>query len=642
MTNSKTTRKALLSSVLALTLCVAMLIATTFAWFTDTASTSVNKIQAGTLDVALEMATAWDTEGNPTTWASAEGKTLSWKQANTSGSTYVNGSALLWEPGCTYELQPVKIINEGNLALKYKVLFSATDTDAENLELAKVLDVTMNNQPAGTLYDVLTSTDADGYAHGNLEGNTETEPIILSVEMRETAGNEYQGLSIGGIAITVVATQDTAEFDSASNTYDGNAKYPVVAVTQVAVNGSTKATTAEATIKSVETISQENTTSLATATMPAGVKTAAAERDTSTQLELTINEAAVPANFTAGVTVNESDVVKTLEVKMNGLATNNEIPIKIEMYVGSGMDGFKLYHNNSPMTSVDSEGAVDEDQEYYYNSKTGMVTMNTATFSPFTYVYDASIKVASLTDLAEDKKNAEPGYYKLTPTVTVDKSLYLKDGVDIDLNNFTLTVEKNWWKAGQEVVNVGFHNGKIKTTSVNELWISADGTANLTFNNVKVDADNGNVFRMIPDKKECTLNITGNEFTINNGKFLYAKPNWKGNVNVAASGVSVKQINYSALAAVQLEVQYNNNEIAVELTDCTFDNTIRAQEPIVISKPATNANSSVSLTMTNCSLLRTGTPESLDRYIAGYSAENVTLTLNGCTGNDGAALTVSE
>ena len=41
--------------------------------------------------------------------------------------------------------------------------------------------------------------------------------------MQTTAGNEYQGLSIDNIAITVFATQDTVESDSFSNTYDENA-----------------------------------------------------------------------------------------------------------------------------------------------------------------------------------------------------------------------------------------------------------------------------------------------------------------------------------------------------------------------------------------------------------------------------------
>ena len=44
MTSSKSTKRALVSSALAIIMCVAMLIGATFAWFTDTASTGVNKI----------------------------------------------------------------------------------------------------------------------------------------------------------------------------------------------------------------------------------------------------------------------------------------------------------------------------------------------------------------------------------------------------------------------------------------------------------------------------------------------------------------------------------------------------------------------------------------------------------------------
>ena len=55
-----TTRRSLLASVLALAMCVTMLVGTTFAWFTDSASTSVNRIEAGKLNVALEMADGLD------------------------------------------------------------------------------------------------------------------------------------------------------------------------------------------------------------------------------------------------------------------------------------------------------------------------------------------------------------------------------------------------------------------------------------------------------------------------------------------------------------------------------------------------------------------------------------------------------
>ena len=92
MTNRKSTKRALLGSVMAMVLCLAMLVGATFAWFTDTTSTGVNKIQAGNLDVALEMK-----DGD--NWVSAEGKTLTFKTKDNRAADQI-----LWEPGCTYEL----------------------------------------------------------------------------------------------------------------------------------------------------------------------------------------------------------------------------------------------------------------------------------------------------------------------------------------------------------------------------------------------------------------------------------------------------------------------------------------------------------------------------------------------------------
>ena len=54
MTSIKSTKRALITSALAILMCAAMLIGTTFAWFTDTASTGVNKIVAGHLDIEVE------------------------------------------------------------------------------------------------------------------------------------------------------------------------------------------------------------------------------------------------------------------------------------------------------------------------------------------------------------------------------------------------------------------------------------------------------------------------------------------------------------------------------------------------------------------------------------------------------------
>ena len=180
-------------------MCVSMLVGTTFAWFTDTASTGVNKIQAGTLDVQL-----LDEQGN-----TLEGQTLSWKKA----AGHEN-EAVLWEPGCTYELQPIVIKNAGNLALKYKIVISGIQGDAA---LNNAIEWTITNT------STVTALDAD---HALAAGASDT--LTIKGHMREDAGNEYQRLSIDGIGITVVATQYTYESDSNNNQYDVNAEYPVI------------------------------------------------------------------------------------------------------------------------------------------------------------------------------------------------------------------------------------------------------------------------------------------------------------------------------------------------------------------------------------------------------------------------------
>ena len=214
MTNRKSTKRALLGSIMAMVLCLAMLVGATFAWFTDTASTGVNKIQAGNLDVALEMK---DGAGQ---WVPAEGKTLDFVKA-------AAGEQVLWEPGCTYELPQLRVVNKGNLALKYKIQITGIQGDAK---LNEVIDWTINDA-------------AIDLTEGHLTAGQQGDAFTIKGHMQETAGNDYQNLTIDGIGINVVATQDTVESDSSNNQYDANAEYPITVTTgdelQAIVNNAT-------------------------------------------------------------------------------------------------------------------------------------------------------------------------------------------------------------------------------------------------------------------------------------------------------------------------------------------------------------------------------------------------------------------
>ena len=213
MNNKRATKRALLTSVMALVMCVVMLVGTTFAWFTDTASTGVNKIQAGNLNIELQMK---DNGGN---WVDAENQTLQFK---VNGVIPTADTQILWEPGCRYELPELRIVNKGNLALKYKITVNGVTGDAKLLEAidftAKMgtTEIALDNLKGAILPNGAAPTSAG-------EAVEVTEPITIKGVMKTTAGNEYQGLSIDGIGITVVATQYTYEYDSMDNLYDQDA-----------------------------------------------------------------------------------------------------------------------------------------------------------------------------------------------------------------------------------------------------------------------------------------------------------------------------------------------------------------------------------------------------------------------------------
>lgn len=232
MTNQKSTKKALLSSVLSLVLCLTMLIGTTFAWFTDSVTSTGNIIKSGTLDVTMEWL---DGKTNPTTAADNE-----WKDAST-GAIF---NSTLWEPGYT-EVRHIKIANEGTLALKYKLNIIA---NGEVSELADVIDVyyidpavqvtdrtaLTADKKIGTLSTILANLAGDNStATGNLLAG-EKDTITLALKMQESAGNKYQDLAIGSdFTIQLIATQLTAENDSFDNQYDADASLDFTPVSNI-------------------------------------------------------------------------------------------------------------------------------------------------------------------------------------------------------------------------------------------------------------------------------------------------------------------------------------------------------------------------------------------------------------------------
>ena len=188
MKKGKAKKRALVTSAVSLLLCVTMLIGTTFAWFTDTASTAVNKIQSGTLRVDIV-----DADGT-----SLRDKELKFMQAQTQGDpTAVSADNILWEPGATFKTQSFKIKNNGNLALKYKLTLNGISGDSELLKVI-TFSVIGEDGKAVDLSSFEGNLTAD--ENGKLSG-----ALYIQGTMSTSAGNEYQGKTLEGIGITVVA-----------------------------------------------------------------------------------------------------------------------------------------------------------------------------------------------------------------------------------------------------------------------------------------------------------------------------------------------------------------------------------------------------------------------------------------------------
>ena len=230
MTSSKSTKRALITSALAILMCVAMLIGTTFAWFTDTASTGVNKIQAGNLDIELSY------KNNST------GGEFKKADKNTS----VFNDEALWEPGHV-EYVVLKVSNTGSLALKYKLGINiANEVGSTNVynnafNLSDYIRFAVLNDDQSSLdRDALVAAATDsklikeGYSKEDhlLAGENNEKVVTLVVWMPTTVGNEANhktevtapSIDLG---INVVATQDTVESDSFNDQYDKDATYPV-------------------------------------------------------------------------------------------------------------------------------------------------------------------------------------------------------------------------------------------------------------------------------------------------------------------------------------------------------------------------------------------------------------------------------
>ena len=227
MTNRKTTRRALVMSILSLLLCLSMLIGTTFAWFTDSVTSANNIIKSGNLDITLEY------------WA--DGK---WNDVQDAAE--ILDKDALWEPGYT-EVVYLKLDNVGTLSLKYYMAVSIMAEKAgvnqkgdsfllsDYIQFAVINDVNGETAPFASREAAVAAAASSqkisaGYADpGYLTAEDSAVYLAMVIYMPTEVGNvaNHNGTDVPEIqlGLGVMATQMTDEEDSYNDQYDAGAPW---------------------------------------------------------------------------------------------------------------------------------------------------------------------------------------------------------------------------------------------------------------------------------------------------------------------------------------------------------------------------------------------------------------------------------
>ncbi len=365
-------------------LCATIIVGSTYAYYTDEMPTDENMITSGDLEVAFMYL---DENG---AWKNAENTTLF---AHTA-----------WEPNYA-AMRYVKVQNTGDMAFQYELNVVPTLVPEDGVNLMDVIDVyfgvvenpgsiTRANfktqlTKAGTMTELLTNAHGAGYGlllpvngSGTLPENTTAHTgevtACIVLHMQETAGNEYMGANAGdGFKLQLVATQYTWENDAFGNLFASDATLPDV---EYATSKTIAVTPDQNGCVPYDIVFESDTG--VKAVVPKGAKMEAGAR----QLILIVYP---KAKSDANLSLKANEVVTAWEVKVEGLADDNTVPVRFAlpeaMQKGLNIGNYALYHVENglsvPMTRVEEITAESAHNSFTYNPATGDMGLAIATFS---------------------------------------------------------------------------------------------------------------------------------------------------------------------------------------------------------------------------------------------------------------------
>lgn len=572
----KHTKHKLLSSIATLFVCLAMFIGSTYAWFTDSASTGVNKIQAGNLDVEFYRG-----EVTPNQKITTDTKLF---------DKDVNSNQILWEPGVV-SVEKLIVVNEGNLALKFKMGISNL---VGGINYNYVIEAGQDTPTEKSLLDVLyvytSSSDIDSstarslnvtngirlkdfisnnnFLSGELENNGNSAEVNIAIYWPQSSlDNEYninngrkvsslesgaQTSLVVNFPVTLAATQLTSESDSFDNQYDASATYPFVLPESTITIVDTPATSFYSDYQATSAIIKNDNTEL--------------------QEKVTVTaNSATSINLDVEYTYGDEIVHKFSEVR------EKSYPLS------KNLSDVTVTHSDSSvtMTRCSSKEYYDNearDTAYYYDSQSGILYIKSSMYSTFTvtYTHDFVAVVdgegySDLGDALDSIKSSDEVVINIvnnieTPTTTYyfeDKEVVLNlngytisgggyDGTFCVDNDATLIINGEGnvigndqndygmaiWACGENanvIINGGTYSNTLthEDTQMDMIYASNGGKIVI----------NGGVFNCITPT--WTLNIRDADYrdgistiTVNGGKFYNYNPNEANNENPVANLLS--------------------------------------------------------------------------------------------------------
>ncbi len=454
----KNTKRSLLTSLTSLLLCFAMLLGTTFAWFTDVSSSKGNKIVSGNLEFDLEVL-----DETTKQWYSI-------KESKEPLFHYEN-----WAPGYT-DVTVLKVENEGSVALKWIARFV---TEEALTKLADVIDV--YTITSDTEIDYPTNNDLTGYTkigtikefvnglnvtndgvlypEGSTAGVSESY-LGVALKMQESVGNDYQNMTLNGgsFDIKILATQYGYEGDSFSgngDSYDEGAQYPTLA-TQI------KYLTNDTDYIYFDLSNNGNI--IATMNVPA-----AAVADPTYPVTVTITD--IDPSETIIVGENTKAFAYDIEVtNLKSTLADDEL-ITVTLNMPNALPSAKVYHKGELVNNA------------VYDEVAGTITFKTDSFSPYAVTW---------------KERTASTAEELRDVITGDDDVYIRLTGDIE---FICDPTMDGFNGSNK------HMAKSSTyTYYNGVNIVGKNIAiDLNGHNITSSGDTGAIFFVTPNS---SLNIT--------------------------------------------------------------------------------------------------------------------------------------